>query len=137
MNFIIATHGAFASGLLSATEVILGHQERVRAIDMYVDEEPLDQKINRAIQEFQDKDADLVILTDMFGGSVNQKLMKLIDMSKVKVLTGINLPMLLEILTVNNDELDADRLNQIISQGREQMMFVNEYLVNADLEDDF
>ncbi len=104
---------------------------------MYVDEEPLDQKINRAIQEFQDKDADLVILTDMFGGSVNQKLMKLIDMSKVKVLTGINLPMLLEILTVNNDELDADRLNQIISQGREQMMFVNEYLVNADLEDDF
>lgn len=136
MKVILASHGQLASGLKSSIEIILGQQEHLYALDMYIDEETLEEKV-QSILARTDKDEKVTVLTDVFGGSVNQKMIKLFDLNKVNILTGMNLPMLLELLTANLDELDSTKINNIIASTKDQVIYVNDYLATDDDEDDF
>ncbi|MGX7014476.1 PTS sugar transporter subunit IIA [Vagococcus silagei] len=136
MKVILASHGQLASGLKSSIEIILGQQEHLYALDMYIDEETLEEKV-QSILARTDKDEKVTVLTDVFGGSVNQKMIKLFDLNKVNILTGMNLPMLLELLTANLDELDSTKINRIIASTKDQVIYVNDYLATDDDEDDF
>lgn len=136
MKVILASHGQLASGLKSSIEIILGQQEHLYALDMYIDEETLEEKV-QSILARTDKDEKVTVLTDVFGGSVNQKMIKLFDLNKVNILTGMNLPMLLELLTANLDELDSTKINSIIASTKDQVIYVNDYLATDDDEDDF
>jgi PTS system mannose-specific IIA component len=47
----------------------------------------------------------VIILTDMFGGTPSNISLSLLQPGKVDVLTGVNLPMLLRILGMRDQEL--------------------------------
>lgn len=137
LNYLLISHGNFASGLLSSVEIILGKQDSAYAIDMYIDEETLEEKVKRVVNDSNINEQNLTILTDVFGGSVNQKVIKMFDMSKVKIITGMNLPMLLELFTVDSSQINDEKIKEIITGTRNQVIFVNEQLNTLDFEDDF
>lgn len=99
-GIIIATHGKLAYALLEAAEMIMGSQEYVGAISFEAGQNvlTLQEKIRQKIQEIA-KDNEALILVDLQGGSpYNAAAMLAMTMPKVKVVSGVNLPMLLEVL---------------------------------------
>ena len=74
-QILIATHGKMASGILYTAEMVLGKQENVTAINAYVDPEvDIEKEFDTYFQER--KGQRIIAMTDLAGGSVNQKLMQ-------------------------------------------------------------
>jgi len=68
-----------------------------------------------------------LVLTDLFSGTPFNLLMTLIDDHKFNHITGVNLPMLLEaILLQNQPELSMESVvSAIVSKGREAIVDCN------------
>ncbi|MGB4687682.1 MAG: PTS sugar transporter subunit IIA [Coprothermobacter proteolyticus] len=96
---LIVTHGRLGEGLLDAMQMIAGPQERVEVISLKegdsIDE--LKDKILNAVKTLDDGSGVLVFV-DMFGASPSNAAAYLLN-ENVEVITGVNLPMLLEIVS--------------------------------------
>ena len=132
MKILIASHGKFAEGIISAANIIVGNLEDVTFINAYVD--GIDFK--KELKNYFDKNKDVLVLTDLFGGSVNQEVMQYIYSHNLQVITGINLPLILEILIANNNGCLQD-VNEIVKNSQTQLIYVNETLKNMSTVDDF
>ena len=75
-RFILATHAYMSKGIKSSLELILGKQENLSVYCAYAEGEPFFKPL--VIQEVEDHPEDeFVIMTDLFGGSVNNELLEL------------------------------------------------------------
>jgi len=136
MNYLLISHGKLAEGILSACQIILGQKKNLFAINMYEDDESLENKLTNLFQEKDITSNELIIITDMFGGSVNQKIIQLFDLKTNIVLTGMNLPMILELLTHDSTKLNMENIRDIINQTQKQIILVNDFMEKID-EDEF
>lgn len=133
MDVLVLTHGSFAQGIVSALEIIVGKQENVSYINAYLDEQPVADKIEHYL-EGRDK---VLVLTDMLGGSVNQAITQYLNKKDLKIVTGINLPLILELVLMNNhSELTDDMIRSTVLNSQSQIQFVND-AINQELNDDF
>lgn len=137
MNYILISHGKLASGLLAAAEVILGKRNNAYAIDMYLDNQTLEEKVNNIFNSTNLTERNTIILTDIFGGSVNQKVIKIFDLNKTKVLTGMNLPLVLEIFTLSENQINDEKMRSIVTETRKQIDYVNDLMSEQKFDDDF
>src|SRR5690349_15929553 len=97
-KFLIAGHGRFASGLKSALDIITGETDRIWAIDAYTDEnKSIDDDIRRIVAELK-KDDDLIVFTDLMGGSITNQVVRNIDLDRIHVLAGTNFPLLIDLV---------------------------------------
>jgi mannose/fructose-specific phosphotransferase system component IIA len=136
VNVLLISHGNLASGMLSAAEIILGKQKDVFSINMYMDNQTLKYKVDSIMKKFEDPKLNLLVITDIFGGSVNQKVLQIFNLDTTYIITGMNLPLILEILLKKN-ELNFDYINEIIEENKKQIIFINNQLKNDTVTDDF
>lgn len=134
-KYIIAAHGKMASGIKTTLEVIIGPQENVICIDAYTDEcaDPMPE-FQKIIEENQDD--EIVIMTDMFGGSVNNNAMLLMRNENVYVVTGINLAVVISIVMSNQLDDTAEILRQAVGDARDNIIFCNELNMQINNEED-
>ncbi len=118
---IIVTHGGLAEELLRTAELIVGKTEGCYAIsgsDICDDE--LIRKIRRIIGESGKRHA--VIFVDYFGGSCCINCARAVDgIQGVKVVSGVNLPLLLDFLTKQGAMEFEDLIRHLISRGSESI----------------
>ena len=88
-KYIIATHGHMAYGINTTLNMLIGAQENLTIINAYTDEckDPIPE-FEKIIAE--NPEDDIVIMTDLFGGSVNNNAMLMTKNERVHVVTGIN-----------------------------------------------
>ncbi len=97
-GIIVGTHGRFAEGILESLKMILGEQKNVKSVTLVPGEGPDDviKKYEAAIQEMDCEDG-VLFLNDLFGGSPYNAACRLaISNEKYGIVTGVNLPMLIE-----------------------------------------
>ena len=97
-GIVVGTHGIFAQELLKSCEMICGEQQNVRAVTLIPGEGPDDvvKKYEAAIAEL-DCDGGVLFLNDLFGGSpYNAACRLVIGNENYGIVTGVNLPMLIE-----------------------------------------
>ena len=136
-KILIASHGNLAQGFKSAAKIIVGKEENIESINAYVEEVNLNEQIENYFSSLNPQD-ELVIFSDMFGGSVNQSLMQKLSRPNTHLITGTNLPVFLEILLTDDSEpLTSSAINSIISGSKEQLIHVNTMIDNTNNEDDF
>ncbi|MEM0377695.1 MAG: hypothetical protein QXI90_08005 [Thermofilum sp.] len=105
LKYVLAAHGRLGCAMLEATAMILG-------ISVYQKAACVDLQEGESLENFYDKlssivDGDTVIVTDLFGGTPSRAALMLLQEARVKaVVTGLNMPMLLEMLM--NDEGVSD-----------------------------
>ncbi len=105
IGMVIVTHGRLAEEFIAATEHVVGPQSDVRAICIGPDDdmERRRKDILEAVAEV-DSGAGVILLTDMFGGTPSNLAISIMDKSKVEVIAGINLPMLIKLASVREEE---------------------------------
>lgn len=108
MKIILTSHGNFAKGILQSYEMIAGANERISYVTL--DEEGIGKFSNTLrckLDEIIESD-DVLILCDLKGGTPYNESFTyaLSHQDKVRVVAGLNLPMLIEIGITNLDNLD-------------------------------
>ena len=133
-KILLATHGEFAAGILDSVRIIIGDEEKVRALCAYVNpEENFSEQVKESIEGIEERD-ELVVLTDMLGGSVNNEFMRYFNRPGFYLVTGLNLPLLIALLT--SPEADTVRLIQeSLEEMKNQIVFCNELKAEEENED--
>jgi len=119
---IIGTHGTAAEQLLKTTEMLLGAQDNVAFIDFVPGEnaETLIEKYNGKISELDTGDG-VLFLVDTWGGSPFNAASRIaVDKERYEVVTGVNIPMLVETFMARDDNPRFDDLVALaLETGRE------------------
>lgn len=115
VGIIVTGHGNFATGLLSSLKLIAGEQKEVVAVDFLEGEGSNDIKSNirKVLESFKFK--EVLILADLAGGSpfnMASLLSQEVIEKDINVVSGANLPMLLEVALANS-ELNCNELLNI------------------------
>jgi PTS system mannose-specific IIA component len=124
-KFLIATHGALASGILSTIEIIIGNNKNIEYIDAFTEGTDLVKELGTFIQEIDENDVG-VIFTDLRGGSVNQKAFNMVgntDKKNIFVVTGFNLALILS-LVLKSNRIVKEEIDTEIKVAREQMQLL-------------
>ncbi|WP_027089326.1 mannose/fructose/sorbose PTS transporter subunit IIA [Thomasclavelia saccharogumia] len=99
VGIILASHGDFATGIMQSGSMIFGEQANVKAVTLQPSEGPNDlrAKMEKAIATFDNQD-EVLFLVDLWGGTPFNQANGLIDGHEDKwaIVTGLNLPMLIE-----------------------------------------
>lgn len=115
---IIGTHGKAAEQLLRTAEMILGDQENVSWVDFVPGEnaETLEKKYNELLKSLDTSKGGL-FLVDMWGGSPFNAANRIVNEHKnFDIVTGVNIPMLIEIF-MNRD--DGHEIEELVSAAQE------------------
>ena len=120
MKVLIATHGMMASGVVNTLSLFTDCND-IRYLNAYVDESDYTQQIVDFINQI-DETETAIIFTDIIGGSVNQKEVAMNHRKNVKIITGFNLALILEIIM--SDATQDEQIEVIIEQAREQMKLI-------------
>lgn len=98
MKYLIATHGEFSKGIIDSVQLIIGEETTIDYFCMTKSKYSED-----AAEEGKSYLADvmeepLVVLTNIFGGSVANLFTEfLLEGYQFELITGVNLPMLLNL----------------------------------------
>ena len=112
---IVATHGKFASGILDSAKLILGEIDEIEGLCCYENIDIAYSKvIESKVKKFDYSNKQLLVITDLLGGSVNNEFLKYMNDYKFILVSGLSLPLLLEIL-INRDRIGIDLIESIIS----------------------
>jgi mannose/fructose-specific phosphotransferase system component IIA len=127
-KFLIATHGAFAKGVKSALDIIAGEMENVFLIQAYLDDSrPVEDELEDVLATITDTD-ELIIFTDLLGGSVNNIMLRNAMRENVHIVSGFNLPLVIEIVLSDADTPAIEVIEDAINNAKGQMVYVNKLI---------
>lgn len=134
---ILLSHGPLAKGLVQSSELIVGPSSDVVAYCLEAGDDVNDYRklFSHGIEAMGDS---CTILVDLQGGSPWNQLMYYITQTgkRLQVITGMNLPMMLTVLT-SRDTLSGDEFSAECAQGaRDGIMHPNLDVLFEDDEDD-
>ncbi|WVD62576.1 mannose/fructose/sorbose PTS transporter subunit IIB [Orbus mooreae] len=98
VGIILASHGDFAEGILQSGTMIFGEQDNVKAVTLHPSDSPDDLKarMKSAIESF-DNQEQVIFLVDLWGGTpFNQANNLCGEHPNWVIVSGLNLPMLIE-----------------------------------------
>lgn len=115
VNIILASHGDFAKAALATLEMIAGKQANVTALS-FQPGKGLDEFYQEYEQIVKQNSGEWLVLTDIDGGTPsNTATQLLLTFDNVQVFSGLNIPLLLDIVTNNKSSLTE--LTQRIEQN--------------------
>lgn len=134
-KYIIATHGHMAYGINTTLNMLIGEQENLTIINAYTDEckDPTPE-FEKIIEE--NPEDDIVIMTDLFGGSVNNNAMLMTKNERVHVVTGINLAVVISIVMSDSSTPTKQMIEEAVSGAKDMIIYCNNLVSEADDEDE-
>jgi PTS system mannose-specific IIA component len=146
VRFLIATHGFLADGFKSSINVLMGEEiaDKIDTINAFIEGGTDNPKaeIEKYCSELK-QDDDLIIITDLMYGSVNQFALPYAENKNIHIISGANFPLICEIiskLTFGSEEVEdkASVINEAIEKAREQIIYAkNLDSKEEDNEEDF
>ena len=127
-KFLIATHGSFAAGIKSSLEMIIGSTENLYVIQAYTEgNKDITDELDVIMQKVGDDD-ELIIFTDLAGGSITNQVLQTALKKNVYIIAGVNLPLLLDIVLSDPEVPVNEIIESGISNARDQIVFVNKMI---------
>jgi PTS system mannose-specific IIA component len=101
IGVVVVTHGQLATELVNAAEMIVGDLPQFTAVSIGWHDEANDARedIAQAIERVRG-DAGVLLLTDMFGGTPSNLAITFLQIDRVEIITGVNLPMLIKLASL-------------------------------------
>ena len=137
-QYIFASHAHFATGIKESTELLSGARDNVHDLSMFVDgRTDVAEEAAKLLATFDPAD-DVIVCTDLFGGSVNSEFTKIVQTRpNTYLVANMNLPLLIQLL-FSDQEAPADQvIREILAADDTRVKFVNDLLTDADDEEEF
>jgi PTS system mannose-specific IIA component len=123
-GLVVVAHFNLAREMVAATELIMGEQEQFIAVGIFPDDqvEKTKEKIVSAMKNTDTGDG-VIILTDMFGGTPSNISLSFLEEGRVEVVAGVNLPMLIKLVTYREGRA-LDELASFITQYGQKNIYL-------------
>lgn len=118
LRLFLSSHGKLASGLKSSIEILTGAGDKLTVFDAYMDQDTLSQHLD-AFYKTVAADDQVILLSDLYGGSVNQEMYLYLNHPHTRLIAGVNLALVLELYM--REEITDDELDHIIDQSRRML----------------
>lgn len=136
ISIVMVSHGELAAGLLQTLGLFCGELELIEALVLRMNDNP--EEMGKRIQDIYNKQTakdGMLILTDIPGGSPCNQALRFSQMhSDVRVVSGLNLMMILD-ACLKRSVMDLDKLCDEIMQSACQSIQRVE-VVNDDFQND-
>jgi PTS system mannose-specific IIA component len=128
-NILVITHGNLADEIVSIAENITKSTNKVIPIsfELTLDQSEYHGKMAEAMESV-DQNEPTIILTDLFGGTPSNFAIPYIQKDKVEVITGLNMPMLVYLMTQPPDKSIEELSNGARQAGRDAIIVAGEFL---------
>jgi fructoselysine/glucoselysine PTS system EIIA component len=134
-KFLIATHGTFSAGAKSSLDLIIGETAQLFIIQAYANENVAIEDEIKAILDQVGTQDELIVFTDIMGGSVTNQLVQHALKPNVHIVSGFNLPLLIEAILGDADTPVNELIEAAISNAKEQIVYVNKLLITSNNND--
>ena len=123
IGIIIISHGILADGLLESSKMLCGENESVISVKLEPTDSPdmLRENLKAAIDEV-DGGKGILILADIPGGTpANQSVFLQNHRDDIEVITGVNLPLLVEAIMIRDQMSLPLLLKHLLVIGKESI----------------
>jgi PTS system mannose-specific IIA component len=122
---IVVTHGKLAEELLATAKTIFGEFNGVCPVsNAQKSPQALSEELDMLVAEATSHDSDgVIILTDFFGGSCSHACLAVQRRhERVRMVTGVNLPMLLAFLYRRNEVVFDKLPGELVERGLKSIL---------------
>jgi len=128
IGLVLVTHAGLATALKLSAEMIVGSIESCTTVEVAPDERADDimARVVAAVEAVQSGGA--IIMTDLFGGTPSNMAMSFLKEGCIEVVTGVNLPMLIEFCSRREKMPVAELATNLHRTGCEGIIVAGEFL---------
>ena len=129
IGLVLVTHGRLATEFVTAMEHVVGPQTAIEAICIGPEDDMEARRadIAAAIAKVE-SGSGVIVLTDLFGGTPSNLAISLMDVGRVEVIPGINLPMLIRLESARRRMKVVEAVAAAREAGRKYISVASEVL---------
>lgn len=130
---IVITHGEFGIELIKSAEMIMGPQEDVAGLGLRPGEsvDDLRNTASKTVEDLQEKGKEIIVCCDVLGGSPSNVALYLAAKHNLRIFTGVNMPMLIELFQGYQTEENTDEfLANVEHTGSEGVKLLGKDFLN-------
>lgn len=121
-GIVITSHGPMAQGILDTSKLFFGEQPQLKACCLSAEDNPDEfvDVLKQAVNEVDTGDGVIVFCDMLFGSPCNcmaRIIAEDMESDKIKVITGVNLAMILQILSVR--EANDPDMEELLKAGHD------------------
>jgi mannose PTS system EIIA component len=118
IGIFLVTHGTLGESLIQcACHVLNKRPPQLAQLGLSAQDDPLDVlPLARQMLQWADNGHGVLVMTDIYGATPSNVATKLIDPGRIEAIAGVNLPMLLRVLTYRDRDM-ATVLKRAVSGG--------------------
>ncbi|MDR4435853.1 PTS fructose transporter subunit IIA [Bacillus tequilensis] len=130
ISVIISGHGDFPVALKESSRMIFGEENSLIAVPFLKGEgiQTLQEKYHQALKDIP-KENEVLFLVDIFGGTpYNAAASFIAESERMDMAAGVNLPILLEVLSLREHVTLKDLLNNLKTMSQQSFQVCSEHL---------
>lgn len=136
IKLLLASHGDLADGIYSSLKIIMGEQKNIATLCAYKEEDfDLQKEISNILVNLQKEDK-LIVITDIFGGSVNNEFMNNLQSKNFYLIAGLNLPLVMELITIQNEDDIEIMIKSALENSKDSIKYCNPIIELMDIEEE-
>jgi len=129
------SHGDLSSGILNSIKLIAGDIDNVEAMQLYPGGDPKD-LVNKIEQDIKSNiETQIIIFTDLKGGSVHNAMISLCVHENVNIISGFNLGMVLDTVLSSETDQVKELTERAVDIGRNNIELFNKRVIEKLLEE--
>ena len=135
LKIFLSSHGHMASGIKSSLDILIGNTDKITVFDAYVDEKNVQDVLDNFYKTVSEDD-EVLLLSDLYGGSVNQVMFTYLNRPNTRLVSGVNLALVLELAI--KEPISDSELEELVETSRMMMKIVKiEALADDNDSDEF
>jgi len=134
-KILLATHNKLAEAFKTTIDIIIGDTEKVETLCAYTEDTfDLKASILEKLKEVSPED-ELIVVTDVFGGSINNEFMQQMERFNFILISGMNLTLIGELISLPDLPL-KQAVEEAVKSAKEGIRICNNFEKDI-LEEDF
>ena len=129
IGLVLVTHGGLAKEFRLALEHVVGPQNQMETISIGPGDDMEKRRLDilNAVASVN-KGTGVILLTDMFGGTPSNLAISVMEEGSVEVVAGVNLPMLIKLASIRNEDDMELALSEAQESGRKYINVASQVL---------
>jgi PTS system mannose-specific IIA component len=129
VGILIVSHGKLAQALISSVQYLFGDLKKIRAVSILPkdSEEEIKDRIQKNMAELNGGNG-IIILTDILGGTPTNLSLSLSDDEGVEIVTGVNVPMLLTLLSYRKNGQSLRKIGKLAKKSGRRSIILTKTL---------